>query len=90
MLFKTKDVRKGRKYDIKIHKSMIIPVDIHEINQKFAVTVQPKNKCKLESVYHLWLPFIDQPQSDIVFFAIINFRIYIILVSKQKTCNGYY
>ena len=33
---------------------------------------------------HLWLPFLDQPQSDIVFFAIIYFQIYHILVSKWK------
>ena len=58
MLFKTEgDVIK------KIHKAMIIPVDIHERNKKFTVTVQPKNACKLEFVDHLWLPFIDQTQS---------------------------
>ena len=84
MLFKTKDVRKGRKYDKKIHKSMIIPVDINEINKHFTVTVQPKNACKLEFVDHLWLPFIDQPQSDILVFEIITFHIYNIIISKRK------
>ena len=33
---------------------------------------------------HLWLPFLDQPQYDIVVFAIINCHIYNILVSKWK------
>ena len=42
MLFKTDSVRKIRRCDRKIHKAMIIPVDIHEINKKFTVTVQQK------------------------------------------------
>ena len=62
---------------------MIIPVDIHEKNKKFTVTVQPKNAYELEFVYHLWLPFFDQPHSDIIVFAIITFRIYNILVNIQ-------
>ena len=41
-----------------------------------------KNACKLEFPYHLWLPFIDQTQSNIVVFAIITFQIYNILVLK--------
>ena len=52
---------------------MRIPVDIHERNEKFTITVQPKNACKLEFVDNLWPLFFDQPQSDIVGFAIINF-----------------
>ena len=63
---------------------MVIPVDIHEQNKKFTVTVQPKSSCKLEIVDHLWLPFLDQPHSEIVVFAIINFQIYNILVLKRK------
>ena len=31
-------------------------------------------------VHHLWLLFLDQPQSDTVVFAVINFHIYNILV----------
>ena len=61
---------------------MRIPVDINE--KKFTVTVQPKNSCKLEFLDHLWLPFLDQPQSDIVFFVVINFDIYKTLISKLK------
>ena len=61
MLFETKDVRKRRRCDRKIHKDMRIPVDIHERNKKFTVTVQLKNACNLEFVDHLWLPFLDQP-----------------------------
>ena len=60
MSFKTKYVRKRRIWDRKIHKTMIIPVDVHERNKKFTVTVWPKNACKLEFVDHLWLPVLDQ------------------------------
>ena len=63
---------------------MIIPVDIHERNKMFTVTVKPKNACKLEFVDHLWLPFLDQPQSGILVFSIITFQIYKTLVSKWK------
>ena len=83
-LFNTNDERKRKICDKIIHKAMIIPVDIHQTNKKFSVTVQPKNACKLEFTYHLWLPFIHQPQSNIVVFAIITFHIYHVLVTKLK------
>ena len=67
---------------------MIIPVDIHQTNKKFYFTVQPKNACQLKFEDHLWLPFLDQPQSDIVFFAMITFHIYNILVTKWKHVIG--
>ena len=86
MLFKTKDEIKRRRCYINIHKAMRIPVDINE--KKFTVTVQPKNSCKLEFLDHLWLPFIDQSKYDILVFAIINFQIYNILVSKCKHAIG--
>ena len=47
---------------------MRIPVDIHQTNKKFSLIVQPKHACKLEFVDHLWIPFLDQPQSDVVVF----------------------
>ena len=47
MLFKTKDEIKRRRFDRNIHKAMRIPVDIHETNKKFTITVQPKTACKL-------------------------------------------
>ena len=43
-----------------------------------------KNVCKLEFVDHLWLPFIDQPQSHILDFVVITFQICNIIVSKWK------
>ena len=52
ILFKTKDVRKRKLCDRKIHKAMRIPIDIHETNKKFTVTVQPKNSCKSKFVDH--------------------------------------
>ena len=84
MLFKNNDGSKIRKYYINIHKAMIIPVGIYRMNKTFFVTVQPKNARKLEFSDHLWIPFLDQPQSDIVFFVIITFQSYNILVHKQK------
>ena len=39
---------------------------------------------RLEFVDHLWLSFLDQPQSGIVVFEIVNFYIYNILVTKWK------
>ena len=84
MSFKTKHVIKRRIWDKKIHKDMRITVDIHERNKNFTATVQPKNACILEVEDHLWLPFLDQLQSDIVVFSIITFQLYNILVSKWK------
>ena len=52
--------------------------------KKFTVIVQPKHSCKLEFVDHLWLPFLDQPQSYIVVLEVITFKIYNSLVSKWK------
>ena len=68
------------------HKSMIIPDVIVQTNQKLFATINPKNACKLEFSDHLWLPFLDQPQSDVKVFAIITFHIYNILV-KMETWN---
>ena len=61
---------------------MIITVDIHQMNKNFSVTVHPKHACKFEFADYLWILFIDQPRSDIVFFAIMTFLIYYILVKK--------
>ena len=69
MLFNTNDERKRSGCGKIIHKAVRIPVDIHQTNHKFSVTVKPKNACKLEFVDHLLLLFIDQPQSDIVVFT---------------------
>ena len=46
--------------------------------------VHPNNACKMGFAYQLWLPFIDQSQSDVVIFAIITFHICNILVTKFK------
>ena len=61
---------------------MRITFEIHQTNKRFSVTVQPKNACKLEFSYHLWMPFLDQLHSDIIVFAIITFNIYNIIVTK--------
>ena len=51
-----------------IHKAMRILDSIFQTNNKLFVMVRPKNACKLEIFGHLWLPFLDQQQSDIVVF----------------------
>ena len=51
-----------------IHKATIIQYGIFQTNFKLFVTVHPKNACKLEFSDHLWLRFIDQPQSDVIIF----------------------
>ena len=79
-LFETKYEIKIRIFHKGIHKAVIITVDFHQANKKFSVTVQPKNAYKLEFEYHLWLLFLEQPQSDIVVFAITTFQVYNILV----------
>ena len=48
------------------------------------MTINPQNACKLEFDGHLWLPFLDQPQSEVVVFIIITFQIYKIIVTKYK------
>ena len=80
-LLKTNDEVKRRRCNRIIYKSMRITVDIHQ-NIYISVTLQPKNACKLIFSDHLRLPFLDQPQSEIVFFAIITFQVYNILVKK--------
>ena len=67
-LFKNINEQKRRRCDKDIHKAMQIPVNIYQRNKTFFATVQPKNACKLEITYHLWLPFLDQPWCDIVVF----------------------
>ena len=47
---------------------MIIADNINQTNKKLCVTFQTKNAYKLEFADHLWLPFTDQPQSDVVLF----------------------
>ena len=84
MLVKNNDERKRRRCDRNIHKHMGIPVGIYQTNEKLFVTVQPNNECKLEFADILWLPFVVQPQYDIVVFSIITFQIYNILVTKWK------
>ena len=81
-LFKINYERKRSRCDKSIHKPMIFLVGIYQINKDFSATVQPKNECKSGFADHLWLPFLDQPQSDIVVFSIINFQIYKILVKN--------
>ena len=83
-LFKNKGKIKRRRHDINIHKAMQIPVNIYQSNKLFFGLVQPKNACKLEFADHLWLPYLDKTQYDIIDFAIITYQIYNILVTKWK------
>ena len=42
----------------------------------------------MEFADHLWLTFLDQPDSDIMVFAIITFHRYNIIVTKWKHVIG--
>ena len=69
-LFKNSYGIKIRKYDRNIHKAMKITVDIQQTNKKLFVIVQPKSACKQEFADYLWIPILDQPQSDIVVYVL--------------------
>ena len=60
---------KIRKYNMNIHKAMRISDSIFQANKTLFLTIYPKNGCKLEFTYCLWLLFLDQPMSDFVVFA---------------------
>ena len=62
---------------------MRITDGIFQTNKKLFVTVHPKNARKLEFADNLWLPFVDQLQSDVVVFETITFQN--ILHSGNKT-----
>ena len=49
---------------------MIFTNYVYLKNVILCVTNKPKHSCILVLADHLWLPFFDQPQSDIVVFAI--------------------
>ena len=66
------------------YKAMKIPDGIFKTNKKSFVAVHPKNPYKPEFSDNLWPAFLDQPQSYVVVFEIISFRIYIILVIKWE------
>ena len=70
--------------DISIHKDMRISIYIHKKNKNYSVTVQQKKHVNCHFADYLWIPLIDQPQSDIVVFKIITFHIYNIIVTKPK------
>ena len=72
-LFKNNYRRKRRMSDINIHKAMLIHANIYPMNKNLFVAVQPKNSRKAEFIDHLWLPFLDQPQSDMVVFLMLTF-----------------
>ena len=67
---------------------MRIPNENFQTNKNLFVTIHPKNACKLEFSYHLWLSFLDQPQSYAVVLEIITFHIYHTMVTKWKHILG--
>ena len=66
------------------HKVMRIPDGVCQTNKRLFMTVNPNNARKLGFADHPWLPFLDQPQSDVVIFEIIYFRIYRIFITEYK------
>ena len=66
---------------------MRIPVDIHQTNKKFCVTVQQNNARKLEFADHLWLLFLDQPQSRVNPSVTNRSRIYVDIRQQSKATS---
>ena len=48
---------------------MIIPDRYCNNNNNFLVKVNTQNVCKTNFTDNLWLPFLDQPQSDVFVFV---------------------
>ena len=46
--------------------------------------VNPRKACKIEFADQFWLPFPNQPQSDVVVFAIIYCDIYNLFLTECK------
>ena len=67
-MFKKKNGRKIKKLNMNTHKAMRISDLVFQTNKTLFVTFNPRNSCKLELSYHLWLLFFDKPQSDVVLF----------------------
>ena len=80
-MFKKKHGRKISNLNMNTHKSVIIPDRICQNSKSFSLTFYPRNTCKMDFSKHLWLPFLGQPQSDVVVFEIIYSDIY------RKSCN---
>ena len=64
--------RKISKLNMNKCKAVSIPERIFQNNNKLFVTINPRNACKLEFSDHLWLPILEQPNPDIVIFAIFS------------------
>ena len=89
-MFQINDGRKIRKLNMNKQKSMRITDHICKNNKHLFVTVNPRSACKLEFSDHLWLPFIDQPQSYVVVCAMIYFHIYVCkFYDRMETWNIY-
>ena len=83
-MFEKNNATKKGKYNMSIHGSMSNTGGIFQTNNKLFVTVNRQNSCKLEFDHHLWIPFLNKPQSDIKFFAIIYFHMDKILMKKWE------
>ena len=60
------------KLNMNKHKDMKFSCHICLKKYKLFLMVNPKNLCKLEFTDHLWIQYLDQPQSNVVFFEIIT------------------
>ena len=87
MFMKNKEI-KISKINMIEHKAIIIPYNVYQTNKKLFVAVNPKFSFRLESADNLCLPFIYQPQSDVVAFTIIFFR-YIKSCNRTEAYNMY-
>ena len=56
-----------------LYKAVINPDPICQNIKIIFVIVIPRNACKFELADHLYLPFLDQPHSDVIVFEIMYF-----------------
>ena len=75
-MFEKNNATKRGKSNMNKHKVVIITGQIYQNNKKLFVTFNSRNECRMDFADRLWLPFIDQSQSDVVVFVIIYFCIY--------------
>ena len=73
-MLKKKHRLKIRQLNMNKHKAMRIPCLICQTNKKLFVKVNKKIACTSEFSDHLWIPFLNKRQSDVVFFAKLLLR----------------
>ena len=79
-MFREKNGIKRRKLNVNKHKAIRITDRIFH----FVLEVNTRNACKMKFTDHLWLPFLDKPQSDDILFAMIYLSANKNIVTERK------